>query len=354
MRTLLLLLSLSLCSTVFADDARYLDVGVVLFDPGIPEDESTHSDLEIFPRIREAEAQYLPISLRRALVDSGEWGVVRVVPEAGPLSEVTVEARILESNGLRQRLMVSARDATNRRWFQQEYAFEMAQTASGRGEPYSALYRKVAGDLQAFRDNLDSRSLREIRGVALMRYAYSLSPEAFADFLSEDENGLYKLRRLPAEGDPMIERIERIRNQEYLFIDNVDEQFSDLHDEMASTYQLWLQYDREQSLFSDDYEQRAASREKQGRRGSFASMQQSYNAYRNFRIQEQDLDELAMGFDNETAPTIVETSGKVFRLTGTLDSQYEEWRNILRQIFALETGLPVDTGPSENFADPAE
>ena len=83
-------------------------------------------------------------------------------------------------------------------------------------------------------------------------------------------------------------------------------------------------------------------------------MQQSYNAYRNFRIQEQDLDELAMGFDNETAPTIVETSGKVFRLTGTLDSQYEEWRNILRQIFALETGLPVDTGPSENFADPAE
>ena len=46
-----------------------------------------------------------------------------------------------------------------------------------------------------------------------------------------------------------------------------------------------------------------------------------------------------MGFDNEVAPTVLEASGKVFRLSGTLDNQYAEWRNILKQIFALETGL---------------
>ena len=52
--------------------------------------------------------------------------------------------------------------------------------------------------------------------------------------------------------------------------------------------------------------------------------------------------------------TIVETSGRVFRLTGTLDSQYAEWRQILRQIFAIETGLPVDAGAEETFSETVE
>lgn len=358
MRVLLtLVLVLTLVGTAQADESAYLDVGIVIFDPGIPEDESTHSALDIFPRIREAEAQYLPVTLRREMVDSGEWGVVRVVPEAGPLSELSVEAQILESSGLRQRIQFVARDATGRVWLDRQYSLaanESGQTASGTSEPYRKMYRQVAADLVLFRTGLDTRSLREIRQVALMRYAYSLSPEAFADYLATDETGLYTLQRLPAEGDTMMVRVERIRNQEYLFIDNVDEQYGNLHDDMASTYNLWLQYDREQSLYSEDYEQRAANRTKQGSRGSFAAMQQSYNAYRNFRIQEQGLDELATGFNNELEPTIVETSGKVFRLTGTLESQYAEWRGILREIFAIETGFPVNSANSGGFSDPAE
>ena len=134
----------------------------------------------------------------------------------------------------------------------------------------------------------------------------------------------------------------------------MDEQFGELHDEMASTYSLWLQYDQEQSLFQEGFEERAASRERHGKSGSFSAMQQTYFAYRNFRIQEQDLDDLALGFNNEVEPTIVETSGQVFKLTGTLDSQYAEWRNILRQIFAIETGLPVNTPADDGFSESAQ
>jgi hypothetical protein len=50
---------------------------------------------------------------------------------------------------------------------------------------------------------------------------------------------------------------------------------------------------------------------------------------------------MAQGFNNEVAPTVMESSGKVFRLSGTLDSQYREWRGILREIFTIETGLPA-------------
>ncbi len=69
-------------------------------------------------------------------------------------------------------------------------------------------------------------------------------------------------------------------------------------------------------------------------------MEQTYNAYKWSKIHEQDLDELVLGFNNEVAPTIIEVGGKVFRLNGTLDSQYSDWREILRKIFELETGLP--------------
>ena len=88
-------------------------------------------------------------------------------------------------------------------------------------------------------------------------------------------------------------------------------------------------------------QERAANRESHGRRGTYAQMEQTYSAFRSLKIQQQDLHELAIGFNTEVAPTVLEVGDTVFRLNGTLDSQYDEWRDILRKIFALETGMPA-------------
>lgn len=327
-----------------AAETAMLDVGVVVFDPGIPEDPATHSALRVFPRIRQSESRYLPAVLRQVLVDSNAWGVVRVLPEAGELAEVLVEATVLESSGLRLALDVTASDATGRVWLARGYIDEATEEdypVRPGSDPFVDLYRRIANDLLAYREGLSEQTLRDIRRVALLRYAAGLSPEAFGEYLGRDGAGRYRVLRLPAEGDSMAARIERIRNQEYLFIDNVDQQYMDLHREMAPTYDLWRQYDREQALYRMDYQRRALDRDSAGRRGSFSSMQQAYNNYRVSKIQEQDLEELAQGFNNELQPTIVETRGRVFRLTGTLESQYREWKDILRNIFALEMGLPA-------------
>ena len=138
----------------------------------------------------------------------------------------------------------------------------------------------------------------------------------------------------------MLARVDRIRNQEHLFVDTVDEQYVNLYEEMAPTYNLWREYGREQELYLQDYEVRAQNKDRIGRRGSFTAMEQTYNTYKQIKIQEQDLDDMALGFNNEVVPTVMESSGKVFRLSGTLESQYNEWRSILRDIFAIETGLP--------------
>ena len=112
---------------------------------------------------------------------------------------------------------------------------------------------------------------------------------------------------------------------------------------MTPTYNLWRQNGRELAIYHVEYEAREVSRDRDGRRGTYAAMQQTYNAYKRSKEHDQDLDELAQGFNNEVAPTVLEVQGKVFRLNGTLDSQYNEWRSILRSIFALETGLPPAT-----------
>ncbi|HEY7776493.1 MAG TPA: hypothetical protein VIC02_08120, partial [Kineobactrum sp.] len=57
------------------------------------------------------------------------------------------------------------------------------------------------------------------------------------------------------------------------------------------------------------------------------------------KTQQQDLEELARGFNNEAQPTVLDVSGSVVRLNGSLESQYDEWRTLLQAIFALESGL---------------
>lgn len=321
-----------------------LDVGVAIFDPGIPEDESTHSKLGIFPDIRRAEAQYMPVLLRETLVDSNAWGPVRVLPEPNDTTVLLVTGRIEYSDGLRLVLALKAVDVTGRVWVDKIYHDETLESdypVPEGGDPYQDLYRQFANDLLAARQSLDPAALRQLPDIAQLAYAESLSPDAFAGFLARNEEGLLTAARLPADGDPMMARVQRIQNQEYLFIDTVDEQYLQLSEDMGPTYDLWRQYGREQAIYKEDYQRRLATRESQGRRGTFPAMQQTYNAYKWTKIQQQDLHELAVGFDNEVAPTVLEASGKVFRLNGTLDSQYTEWRDILRQIFALETGLPA-------------
>ena len=327
-------------------EERLLDVGLAVFDAGIPADASTHSALGIFPEIRKAEAQYIPVLLRNVLQNANAWGVVRVLPDEQTTSELLVTGRILHSDGQFLALQVRALDATGRQWLDRTYLDEAGEgdyPVRESQDPYADLYRRIANDLLAARRQLDEAELRSIREVALLRYAASLSEEAFGGFLQRDPAGRYRVLRLPAQGDPMMERVERIRNQEHLFVDTVDEQYVKLYEQMATTYSLWRQFDREQALYRQDYEQRAQGRERYGQRGSFVAMEQTYNMYKQIKIQQQDLDEMALGFNNEVAPTVMEASGKVFRLSGTLESQYNEWRDILRRIFALETGLPADT-----------
>jgi hypothetical protein len=57
------------------------------------------------------------------------------------------------------------------------------------------------------------------------------------------------------------------------------------------------------------------------------------------RLHTETLEELSVSFDDEVEPMVIEIQGTQHRLTGTAEVQYQEWRDLLRQMFITETGF---------------
>ena len=321
-------------------DPRFLDVTLAVLDPGIPERESEVRAAGIFPEIRAVEASYLPFVLRRLMVASSEWGVVRVVPEADPTAELQVYGTILESNGVTLTLAIRAVDSTGREWLNRTFSETSLNYSSRFVEPFTNLYQQIASALVKVRRSLTEKQLLSIIEISALRYAAQLVPEAYASYLEEQPDGSLRVRRLPSRDDPLMARIDRVREFENLFTDTIDEEFRLLQDEIAATYSLWCRYRRQVTEYEQDEEQRARNRKTTAPRGSFEAMRRHYDNFKWSKLQEQQLSQWAEGFNNEVDATVVEVEGRVVELTGDLNSRYEEWRRILRSIFEIENQTP--------------
>ena len=56
-------------------------------------------------------------------------------------------------------------------------------------------------------------------------------------------------------------------------------------------------------------------------------------------MQQQRQANRAQAFDNEVGPTIDAMQARVVQLESWLTDQYTEWRGLLEELFALETGF---------------
>ena len=306
-----------------------LDVAVVLFDPDVEaEDDSPTA------AVRRLESKLLAGQLRDALVASNQWGVVRMVPVRSALVPVNIRSRIIKSDGRDLVLQVNAIDAAGTVVFDQLIGHR--ETMAGEG--FGGLFNAISNRLLQWWQQQAERDRAALLSLAEVRYAQQLAPDAFLG-LAEQVEGKWQLQRLPADNDPMMQRVARIRNQEYLFCDTVDEQYVALWERAGGTYGLWRDAGCEQAYWLDAYEARVRARGDRSDDSRYARMQAEYAAYRSYRMQEQVWFELAKALDGETQPSVIETADRVVTLEGTLDVQYETWRGLLRDIFAAEQGL---------------
>ncbi|MEC8740029.1 MAG: hypothetical protein VXX37_00915 [Pseudomonadota bacterium] len=332
---------------------QLLDIGIVVFDDD--EDESaarTYGD-RVFAEVRDKEIRYLPFLLRKVLIESQQWGAVRVLPEADPSVDLLISGKILRSSGTELAIQIDSADSTGRSWLSaiygdaamlSDYPEEIRFTPSRpfipseHQEPFQDLYEKIGNDLVAIRDTLSVSALQTIHDVSTLVYANDLSPESFGHMLATNDEGLLEAASLPAKSDPMFARVEDMRARHHAFIDTVDEYYGALHDEMLQAYIMWRRhsYDQQEQLVSR--KQEPISQDFFSSSSGYLTMTQRYNRFRWSKIYRQEFQELAAGFNQELAPAILELNEQIHGLSGTMAEQYVQWRRILRQLFELEIG----------------
>lgn len=305
--------------------AGRLDVSILVFDPGVPEDRASHRDLDVFPRIREIEALLMPFVLRESLVGTGEWGAVRVEPASDLAAEVLVEGSILHSDGELLSIGIRAVDSTGRIWVDDVFSGD------------DSIYAEITEALGNAKNSLDSREFDVIRNVAMLRYARALAPTAFAGYLGETQDGIITLERLPARDDPMLRWIHRIRETVFVFTDTVDAKYRALNADIDSVYEVWREYRSKSRMFEAQNIEHARATASAAPRGSYRALRNQYDNYRYDRITAQELDRLAVAFDNEVGPTITAMESRIAELEGWVDEKYTEWQRLLEALFEART-----------------
>lgn len=370
-------------------EAELLDVGVVLFDSGVPDGEIDRDLLEellrdgTFVQIRRAEAVMLAVKLRDTLRGSGHWGAVWVTPRESSAADLNVRAEILQSDGNIVDLHVTARDSRGRVWLDDDYEMETAASAFNKQrfptlDPYQDVFNEIANDLAVIRTELAAGEVAEIRTVGELRYASELGPEAFGDYVEETGNGQYEAVRLPATNDPIFNRAQSVRQREQLFFETLDQYYEEFMLDAGDSYLGWREFAREDSIRMQEAARAAKMRtgfgalaialslaygNQQGRSSladriiADAGIYIGGDLLRSGAVRRQErrlytanLRELSESFDDSVKPLVVEIEGTEHRLTGTADAQYEEWRELLRDLFISETGFePADI---DVYADP--
>jgi hypothetical protein len=362
-------------------ESQLLDVGVRLFDENLPKDEKVMEEQHIFPEVRKAEARYLPMQLRNTLEGTGQWGQVRVMPEDAEALDVYVSGKILHSNGQLLSAEITVTDATGRQWFKREYT-QLADTRSYKDQtgqprdPFQNMYNMLANDMLVYRQQLAAADLENVRRVSELRFASDLAPYAFKGYMSEDKKGVVQLVRLPAEDDPMLQRMDRIRERDYALLDTINEHYSLFAENMSEPYTNWRRYSYSELEAKDEARRSALTRKLLGAAaivgglvvgaeantyagqaaatgaifGGAYAVKSGFDKGAEVKLHSDSLKQLGESFQAEVQPMVVEVEGRTLQLRGTAEEQYTEWRRLLKELYENETGVQVPATPAPEVA----
>lgn len=350
-------------------ESELLDVAVAVFDPGL---ENYEEDQQIYPEVRKAESRFMSRLLAETLQNSGAWGAVRVVPNNHQISDLVVEGTILHSDGENLQLHIRARDARGVSWLDREYSAHASRyaynnTVRGNYDAFQAIYHQIANDLLQELQGLSSAKRRDLRQVTKLRFAQEFAPEAFDGYLREDRKGRLRLVRLPAENDPMLERIQQIRERDHLFVDTLQEHYGQFSGDMFDPYQEWRKMSYEEAIALQELQAESRRRLIAGGAAVLAGILAASSDNRSVRsagsvgiigggyllkgglekrneaqMHVQALEELGMSLEAEITPRVIELEDRTVMLSGNVEEQYEQWRELLADIYQAEMGMLDD------------
>jgi len=348
------------------EDALRLDVMILPFDPNLERIETVDSDIPISAEVRRAESRYQAYHLKETLEQTGNWGVVRVIPSPTNFQPLLVQAKILASDGENLRLFVKATDAAGSVWINKEYSDSASKYAyqSVREDPFQDIYNQVANDLLKAHQARNASSIINIQNVARLKFAADLSPESVSNYLQTDRRGRVTVTQLPAENDLVMRRVGRLREQENLFVDTMDDYYLNFYRNVKPSYDEWRYATYDEAVRLRQMQKQARNRLLAGAAliaggvyagsqsetwagdaaaagavvGGIGAVKSGMDRYKQAEIHEQALAELTQSLGMEIEPNVLQIEGQSIELEGTLDAQYGQWRRILKEIYAADQG----------------
>lgn len=377
----LLLVAVSACASHTVKTTRYvqlqqetaeipedqlLDVGIELLDPNLEQIEE--DDSLVFAEVRKAESHYMAGHIRDALQASSAWGAVRLIPGQDSLVDVQLSGKILHSDGETLSLSVNVQDISGRHWYQKDYKavasrYSYRRETASRADPFQTIYHQIANDLLQYRKQFDGEYLRRTRLIGELRFAENFAPRSFAGQLSQDKDGIFHIERLPASNDPMLERIRTIRQRDHLYIDTLQDFYGSFIQQIDTPYRDWRKQTYSEVINLREVKQQARNQTIAGIVSVLAGIAAATSGNRAVRtaggvaiggggylikegfgkraeadMHSESIRELGDSLEAAIQPQVIELEDRTITLSGSVQQQYQQWRQILKELYEVENG----------------
>ncbi len=345
-----------------------LDVAIPPLNDGLA---LTDEDDTVFPEVRLAETIYFSNQLAKTMEKSGAWGAIRVVPSADVVMDVYITGTILQSDGETLDLEIRVYDTSGRQWLKERHRQVVGKYTYDRrlkslADPFQNTFTLIANSVLAIREKMSQEEAMRLRQISKLRFAREFSPEAFDGYIGENRSGILTINRLPAENDSILERVSMIRDRDDLYVDTMQDYYDAFSREMHLPYQDFRRASYESVV-------KARQLRKRGNRqiiagiagilggiygrlnsGSFMAfdgstaaaavggyaLKQGLQSKQRAAEQTERVAEMGSSLEAVIAPQVIALEDQTVTLSGTVEAQYGQWREMLHRIYEQEYTLP--------------
>ena len=365
-------------------DIPPLRLAIPVLDPGLPENRAVWEKRGIWPELRRAEGVRCAERIADAIRSLGHFESVIVAPDTSVSADLYLLGEIGASNGEDLKIEYRLLDATGKTWIQKKTARHRVplgwheNNTDRQADPFDVVYAAIARDVeksltaQARRHagTVKQNAKRIARGkspkmsdldkVALTRdlvLAGYFAPDRYGDALKRS-GGRVKIQFVPYTEDEDWVRIESVSVRDDAFSERLSGEYAAFADKMQGSYALWQQdsfpYAREQRILRE----RATA---QGVLGALAAVAtvaaaadgdvgtlptvaagvastalivSSFRTNAKRKEQVRHLNEIGRSLQAELTPSVVEMRESTVTLRGTAREQFQQWRSLLREIYA--------------------
>ncbi len=187
--------------------------------------------------------------------------------------------------------------------------------------------------------------------------------DVFAEHLGVDKKGRYYITRLPADDDPILLRVRQIRERDYMFVDTLQEYYASFVRQMEQPYLEWRRAYYEENKALQEVKKQSRNRIIGGALAVLAgilaqgvdsrtartagavgigagvgAVMSGLNKKEEAKVHAEALEEISASMDAEMEPHNMQLENRTVTLSGSVNEQYGQWRQILKDIYSAETG----------------